>query len=485
MKFSKNRAFLVLGIAAYVAAFQWMYVTWLSPTFDYLGFIFEEPPAQYLALAWVLSILPGLWLPLVLTRPSQLIGWVLYLTVLIPSMFVPLFAGLRELNEVAVLMVTLFAGFTVVSVAPIWLPLLKLPRRGSSKIAFWSCFWGATAGLLAWVFFVYFGHFRLVTFGEIYQQLRFSGQELATGTGVGYAIMWLSGAFAPLLMSWALTNRRFHWFFAGAAIQVMLYSTAGLKSILLSIMVMPVIFVLMRWGRIPFGLKLVWLTVLGFVALNAANHLIGELSQSHLMLSALVFMRTFGLSGLSTAQYHDFFSEHPLTHYSHVTGISLFVDYPYAQALGREVGFFYSQNPDLNSNAHLWCMDGLAGLGLPGILLISLLCAAVFWLLDIAADGHDITFSATAVNFAALNLSNVSLFTSLLSGGLIFSILMFYFMPREPMAEEACDTASHEDLKGGSDELAQQLSPRGLMNQAIPPVPIPLPVFALRSRRAE
>jgi hypothetical protein len=242
--------------------------------------------------------------------------------------------------------------------------------------------------------------------------------------------MWLSGAFAPVLMSWALSAKRFRWFFVGAAVQVALYSTAGLKSILLSVTVMPVLFVLARGRGVPFGVKLTWLAVIGFVALNLANLLAGELSQPHLMLSSIVFMRTFGISGLSTAQYHDFFSEHPLTYYSHVNGINLFVDYPYTQVLGREVGYLYSGKLDLNSNAHLWCMDGLAGLGLPGILLISVICVAVFWLLDSAANGHDIAFSATAMNFAALNLSNASLVTTLFSGGLIFSIIMFYFMPR-------------------------------------------------------
>jgi hypothetical protein len=444
MTFSKNRIWLVLGIIAYVAAFQWMYATWLSPTFAYWGFAYEQVPGQYLTIAWALSVLPALWLPLALTRPSQLICWVLYLAVFIPSMFVPLFAGLRDAEEVANLMFTLFAGFALVSTV-YWWPVLKLPNFRIPPVLFWSCFSGAAACLIAWVATVYIGHFRFVTFGEIYQQLRFSGQELAMGTGVNYAVMWLSGAFAPILMSWALVANRYRWFFVGTAVQVILYSTAGLKSILLSVIVMPILFLLVRGGAMP--VKLTWLAVLGFVALNVSNLVAGELSESHLMLSSIVFMRTFGVAGLSTAQYHDFFSEHPMTYYSHVKGIDLFVDYPYVQALGREVGYFYSGKLDLNFNAHLWCMDGLAGFGLPGILLISTLCAVVFWLLDSAADGHPITFSATAMNFAALNLSNASLFTTLFSGGLMFSILMFYFMPKTLVEE-----AREPDFLNGSDQ---------------------------------
>jgi hypothetical protein len=482
MTFSKNRIWLVLGIVAYVAAFQWMYATWLSPTFGYWGFAYEQVPGQYLAIAWVLSVLPALWLPVVLTRPSQMICWVLFLTVFIPSMFVPLFAGLQDVQKVANLMLTLFAGFGLVS-AVYWLPLLTLPNFKIPPALFWSCFSGAAVCLIAWVVAVYIGHFRFVTFGEIYQQLRFSGQELAMGTGVSYAVMWLSGSFAPILMSWALVAKRYRWFFVGAAVQVALYSTAGLKSILLSVVVVPILFILVRGDRVPFASKLTWLAALGFAGLNLSNLLAGELSESHFMLSSIVFMRTAGTAGLSTAQYHDFFSEHPVTYYSHVNGINLFVDYPYSQALGREIGYCYSGRTDLNSNAHLWCMDGLAGLGLPGILLISLLCAAAFWLLDSAAKGHPIAFSATAMNFAALNLSNASLFTTLLSGGLIFSIVMFYFMPRTSGEEE--DQNSAAAIDSDPDGLENKFEPHESKKGGCPPLPNSLPVFGLNGSPAE
>lgn len=453
MKFTRSRAWLIGGIVAFVAAFQWVYVSWLWPTFGYWGFQYEVPSPRFLVLAWVLSVLPALWLPLNIHRPSQLICWVLYLVVVIPSMFVPLYLALQEPERIAVLMLVLTVGFAIVS-AGATVRTLKLRKHSIPAVAFWTGFSVVGLGLAAWVVAVFYRHFRLVGFNEIYQSLRFSGHELAAGTGVSYAIMWLSGAFVPLLMAWGLARRR-PWFFAiGAGIQVMLYGTVGLKSNLVCIVVMPVLYFLLRSGGPPFALKLTWLTVLGFVGLNTFNLMVGELGESHLMLSALVFMRTFGISGLSTAQYHDFFTDHPVTAYSHVNGINWFVDYPYQTSLGREVGYYYSRNIELNSNAHLWCMDGLAGFGLPGILLISVLCAVVFWLLDSAAAGHDRTFTALAVTFAALNLSNVSLFTSLLSGGLWFLILMLFLLPRERTVAAFVEPMQQEDEPDSGDEIA-------------------------------
>src|SRR5712672_3617809 len=100
----KVRSRLLLGIVLYIAAYQWVYISWLNPVWGYMGFAYNPPPLGYFALACVLAILPGFWMPIVVTRPSQLIYWVLYFTVFIPSLFVPLYVALVPMPEVAELM---------------------------------------------------------------------------------------------------------------------------------------------------------------------------------------------------------------------------------------------------------------------------------------------------------------------------------------------------------------------------------------------
>src|ERR1700739_2304758 len=87
----KLRILLIAGIAGYIACFDWLYVPNLFPTYAYFGFDYNVPGTQYLVLAWTLSLLPGLWMPLSLSRPSQLAYWILYISVVVPSMFVPLY----------------------------------------------------------------------------------------------------------------------------------------------------------------------------------------------------------------------------------------------------------------------------------------------------------------------------------------------------------------------------------------------------------
>src|ERR1700685_768744 len=95
-----QRLLLVGGMAAYVACFQWMYINYLDPTWAYFGFDYYPVSTKYVVLAWFLSLLPSLWMPIHLTRPSHLAYWVLYITVVVPSMFVPLYVGINPPTEI-------------------------------------------------------------------------------------------------------------------------------------------------------------------------------------------------------------------------------------------------------------------------------------------------------------------------------------------------------------------------------------------------
>ena len=127
---------MILGILVFIACYQWAYIHWLFPTFGYLGYDYNPPSAGYLLLAWLLSALPSLWMPLSIDRPSKLIYWVLYLFVFIPSMFIPLFAAINPPSQVAELMLVLFAGFALTGLS-YRRPLLKLhPHQISSSRSF-------------------------------------------------------------------------------------------------------------------------------------------------------------------------------------------------------------------------------------------------------------------------------------------------------------------------------------------------------------
>jgi len=426
---------LVFGVSVYVALFQWMYEYYLYPTWDYFGFHFEPLPWSYLAVALVLSVTPSLWMPIKLTRPSQLAYWVLYITVFIPSMFVPLYAGLDAPGEISLLMVTLYAGFAVMG-GCYQVPLMRLNPARISRQAFWKGF-GLIAGALAiWMIVVFRGHMQFLSFNNIYD-LRDIQNELSEGTLVNFAFMLLTGAFNPFLMGCGLVHRRKWLFLAGILGQLLVYSVGGTKGSILSIAFISGFYVLFKAGRLPFALKLVFGTLALVGGLCVSYVLAGydpEPLQWHSVALFVILMRTFSSNGLMTAWYYNFFQSNPHTFYSHVRGVNWFVHFPYERSPALEIGSVYMGGNDADPTAHFWAIDGIGALGLPGVLLISAFCALVFWALDSAARKHDPRLAALVTCYAAYNIANISIFTSLYSGGLAVLILALYLMPAETVS---------------------------------------------------
>jgi hypothetical protein len=430
-----QRMLLVAGISGYVALFQWMYEYYLYPTWDYFGFHYYPPPTIYLALAWILSVTPALWMPMRLTRPSQLAYWVLYITVFIPSMFVPFYVGLDTPEEISLLLLTLFAGFATMG-ACYRLPLLRLRPAGIRNPVFWKWFGGITAALALWMIFVFRHNLQILSFNDIYD-LRDIQNDISEGTLLNYAFMLLTGAFNPFLMGCGLFFRRKWLFLAGVLGQLLVYSVGGTKGSILSIAFISGFYVLFRIGRQPFALKLVFgtLTLVGGLCMSYVLAGYDPVPlQLHWVALFVVLMRTFSSNGLMTAWYYNFFQSNPHTFYSHVRGVNWFVHFPYERTAALEIGSVYMGGNDADPTAHFWAIDGIGALGLPGVLLISAFCALVFWALDSAAQRHDPRLAALVTCYAAYNIANISIFTSLYSGGLAILILALYLMPAETIA---------------------------------------------------
>jgi hypothetical protein len=425
---TQRRLLLVSAMVTYVAVFQWMYINYLYPNWAYFGFDYFPPSTKYLVLAWTLSLLPSLWMPIELSRPSQLAYWVLYIVTFIPSMFVPLYVNINPASEISFVMVVFFVGFALTGLSYL-LPLLPLRPARLSRKGFWWIFGIFLGALLVWMLAVFHSHLRLVSYSNIYDQRNAAG-DVAEGSAVSYALMALTGAFNPFLMGCGLYYRKRWLFLAGVVGQLLVFSVLGTKGSILSIVFVPAVYAVLRIGRSPFGLKITFACLILLVGSCIAYAIVGDDPGPVLfVVFFVILMRTIPMGGLVTAWYYNFFQQNPLTYYSHVTGVNWFVHYPYANFIGLEVGSFYQTGSDLDATAHFWAMDGLEALGLPGVLVISVFCALVFWLLDSAAKRHDPRLAALIITYATYNLANISMFTSLFSGGLTLLIVFLYMLP--------------------------------------------------------
>jgi O-antigen polymerase len=438
-----QRALLVVCMIAYVKCFQWMYVEYLYPTWGYFGFDYDPPGTSHLALAWFLSVAPSLWMPMRLKRPSQLAYWVLYITVIIPSMFVPMYAGMNPVTGIAILMLTLFTGFAVAGSSYL-LPLFRVGLPKIPKQIFWMVLAAVAISLTLWLLIVFRGHLQLVSFGVAYE-LRDAANDVAEGSLVNYAFMLLSGAINPFLMGYGLYFKRRWLFFAGALGQILIYSVGGTKGSILSIVFILIIYYILKIRKLPFAHILSFGSLLLLAGTTFSIRFTGNGDVSFFggIVQFVILMRTLSINGLLTAQYFDFFQHNPLTYLSHIHGVNWFVHYPYNNPIGQEIGLAYAGTTDLDATAHFWATDGISGFGMPGILLISVVCAVVFWILDSVSKRHDPRLVALVTAYAAFNFANISIFTSLLSGGLALLIFFLYVLPK-PGLKKSGDPANRK-----------------------------------------
>lgn len=424
----KDRLWIILSVALYIIAFDWMYISWLSPSFGYFGFEFSQPPLFINYLILIIAWVPSLWIPNKIHRPSILLYWFLYLLTFIPSVIIPLYIGLNTPYEILQLALVLLIGITIIGVAH-YVPLIVVKNLKTDK-AVWNGFVAIGIAMVLYVAYILRSNIRLVGLEDVYE-LRAESGVLAEGTYVSYPIMLLGSCVFPILISVGLVQRKYLWALYGIAGEVFLYSVVGLKSYLFSAIIMLGIYFLIRKSVQNFGLKLsvallLVIASVNFTVLNSE----GEFNMIVSIIASMLFMRTICMGGMLTAEYYSFFERNPKTYYSHINMINKFVDTPYGNMpIGNVIGYEFNGDSELNSNANFWASDGIAALGLPGIVFISLICCIVFWVLDSAAQKHDIRFAILSVTVICLALLNMSLFTTILTGGLLLLIVLLFLFP--------------------------------------------------------
>ena len=227
------RSSVILGMAGFVAAFSWGYTRFLTAQFDYFGFHMAWSSPALVVLAWTLSLVPSLWMPVTLTRPSQFLYWILYLVAYVPSIQVPVFRGVRPESETALLVATFAVGFALIGLVHC-VPCLKprFPFISARELSFvWILLF---VGLSAYALSVYWTEIRFVSLLNIYDQRAISHSVGADPLAL-YAIMWLMTLVNPALMAGGLFRRRHLVFLLGAGGQLLLYGMIASKTAIFSV----------------------------------------------------------------------------------------------------------------------------------------------------------------------------------------------------------------------------------------------------------
>ena len=416
----RGRLVVLLGTVAYAILLTNIYVERLA-TFGFEGTRYAPPADGLQALSWALVLLPCLWLPNAIRRPSQVVYWFLFIFVYVPTCLLSVFSlSIDSTSLVAFLGCLALCFFAVGQIYRF--PVLRLPDRQVPIFIFWLSL--ALFSVVSYAVIVSASGLRLelVPLDEVYD-LRADFAQSSGGAGAlfGYAVPWQTSFVNPLLLAYGLARRRPAIFLLGLGAQVLLYSMTGFKLALFIGAALLFIMQGLRANGRRFGGFFLCSVVLCMVA---AVQL--DIWTDGNMWTAVLVNRTLAMPGLLTGYYFEFFSQNPQA----LLGDSIlraFVRYPYELSIPELIGHAYLGGAWANAN--IWA-DAYANLGYFGLFAFTLLLAGVLHLFDSVSVGHGLLLPALVAASVGSLFSNGALLTMLLTNGVGFALLALYVMPR-------------------------------------------------------
>jgi hypothetical protein len=412
---------IVLSIA-YTLIYAWCYTSFLAANFAYAGVDLYPRDGLFLASSVAIAVLPILCYRGVRALSSVLSAMV-YLVLYVPIIITFAFGSAKPLNEIMVVELTFLFGMVLLFLADVI--VVRSPVDLDVGVDLMPVVLTVTTILTVYTFIVYRGNLHFSDFGEAVYEQRFANVELGADLATRYLLSWLSTVLIPLCFAHGLVARRSAYLIAGTTASVLLYMGAANKITILLPVVFVGFYVLLR-TRIQ---QFFPLMAGGLAATIGGLMALSKLPSTILFFATtLLLSRTIGNGGTLAVRYQEFFSSHPQTGYAHINGLKLLLPpNPYGDLIpGQVIGeFYYSANT--TANASFWATDGLAAMGLLGVVLASMACAVVFGAMNTITRRHNPLFVVMCFLPFMVILLNQSMFSSLLTGGGIL-LLSFFLM---------------------------------------------------------
>lgn len=240
-----------------------------------------------------------------------------------------------------------------------------------------------------------------------------------------YVLCWLRAALLPLLMLYYLCKSE--WLKYGLSFLgfVFLFMLDQQKMTIIFPVAITAIYFAIRYyndkvsSRFHVFLIFIFIIIPIVIVKNDSNPI-------SLVLSLIFIYRIQCIAGIQFQKYVDFFQiqDHPFTNYTHIGIVNKITGlYPYDMSIGEVVN-----DGEANSNATFFLMDGVAAAGLLGCIIVGILFLIVKSTLNSFSHEYKVPLLAPLFLFPLQSLMNVSLFTALISHGIIVLFLILIFV---------------------------------------------------------
>lgn len=448
-----------ISLAGFIAALEFTYSAFMAPRFGYLGYVYNEPSPEWMLAVYLLLLAAAAFLPYRTRQASGFAVWFLYVALLVPVATVPLYGSTRDPADTF-----LFAFYCAVIWACVALMLRRsptpvIPIRQSRSGIFWTVIVSVSVITYAYIQVVFGIKINIVSLFEVYDtRLQYRDEVVPTVPVLGYLIANQGNVINPLLMVMAIVRRRPPLLVAGLVGQLILYSTTGYKTVMISIPLAVAIALYLRHRRSLTGITIVVAsTILAWAAITIDR--VASLGMVDIIVS-----RIYLTAGYLMPHYRDVYDGAPWAMWDY-SFLGPLVDAPYTMSPGFYVGAKALGRPDIQANAGLFA-DGYANLGLAGIAIEAVALVGILLLADGASRHLPLAVVMPTALLPVFSLANGSPFTAFLSYGFALMILLFALLPAEealPVTRaEARARRLERRYKRRLRPVVRPISPRGV-----------------------
>lgn len=262
--------------------------------------------------------------------------------------------------------------------------------------------------------------------GDLYN-LR-ANLKVVGGTPIIYLIYWFKNIILPiLLVSSLIRKEKLHLgiSFLGC---ISMFMIDQQKITFLAPFAIVILYYIYKMNRSFFRNTFHNMIIGLLIILPFLCYTFKDISDTVYEIAAILIYRTQCIEGQELNTYLNFFGHdglNPYTYYSHI-GIINFItnDYPYGNlALGKAV-----TNGGSNANGMFWLMDGIAAGGIYGCIFIGCVFVLIKSLFNGIKQKCNVEMFAIISLFAMSMTMNVSLFTAILSCGLLLLYILFIYV---------------------------------------------------------
>lgn len=258
-----------------------------------------------------------------------------------------------------------------------------------------------------------------------------------------YLITTLGSVLFPFYIAIFFSKRNYYKLLFFTGLQLLLYLYTGHKSFLFSVFLIIIVDIGIRTKY--FSVILSGILAISLPGVFIISHFFESISIQFAMPISVIY-RVLYLPAQIKFQFYDFISRHQFLYFSEgFIGKSLGTTTPYSKPFFYLIGEVYYNDVTSGANGG-YLADAYTQIGFLGIILFAILFAILVKFVDNVSENMPLNVICACLASKIFILNDTSLLTSLLTGGMIFLVILVYSYDSQLKYNKilACSNVYHE-----------------------------------------